>query len=297
MARRNDKFKDVYNRTLGVIHALPKGGELPTEAILANRLSASRTTIRAVLAKLAGENIVEWRGRQKLVMRRPRKLDYFFPEETQSVNQIIESAFMQLILDGEIDAGASLNESELARSLHVSTSAVREFLMRFSRNGLVERKPTGGWVMNGFTKKFALELSDVREMFERRSVGIFLQQPAEAACWRHLKKIEEDHRDLLSRVETDFLEFPKLDDAFHRQLNAISDNRFISNFHDMISLIFHYHDRWDKTDEARRNAVAIVQHLDIITALQSRDKAKALRASAIHLAAARKSLLEAVEWN
>ena len=43
--------------------------------------------------------------------------------------------------------------------------------IRFSRFGLIEKRPNSHWVLKGFTRDFALELTEVREMFELRSAA------------------------------------------------------------------------------------------------------------------------------
>ena len=62
--------------------------------------------------------------------------------------------------------------SELAREFDVSTIAIRDYLNRFTRFGLVEKRTNSGWVIRGFTKEFALELFEVRELFELRSARV-----------------------------------------------------------------------------------------------------------------------------
>ncbi len=79
---------------------------------------------------------------------------------------------------------------------------------------------------------------------------------------------------VLAEIDTRFRDFSDIDDRFHRLVNAAAPNRFIDDFHDIISLIFHYHYQWNKRDERNRNAVAIREHLAYIAALKSRDAAR-----------------------
>ena len=46
-----------------------------------------------------------------------------------------------------------------------------------------------------------------------------------------------------------------------------SPNRFINDFSDIITFIFHYHYQWNKADEKERNKAAIMEHLTYIEAL------------------------------
>lgn len=292
--KRNNRYKHTHNQFLDLLRELPRGADLPTENRLSESLDASRTTIRAVLAHLADIGLIEWQGRHKKLLRKPLKRDYFQVEETRSTQQRIESHFMQSILGGDIDEGALLNESEMARQLDVSTSAVREYLIRFSRFGLIRKAPDRGWVLNGFTRAFALELSDMRELFEPRSVALFIRLPASHPAWQSLAALEQEHVRLLPRMQRDYLQFAHLDDRFHQLINGVADNRFIDDFHDLIKIIFHYHYRWNKKDEVERNTAAAQQHLAIIAALQAGDEPAALSACNAHLAQARQTLLRSL---
>ena len=70
-------------------------------------------------------------------------------------------------------------------------------------------------------------------------------------------------------------------------------NRFIDDFYDVITLIFHYHYQWNKRDERQRNEVAIGEHLAYIDALLARDRRRVEQACRAHLASARHTLRRA----
>jgi DNA-binding GntR family transcriptional regulator len=77
----------------------------------------------------------------------------------------------------------------------------------------------------------------VRELFELRSALAFARQPANAPAWAELKRLEQEHRSLLAEIKTRYHDFSRLDERFHRLINDASRNRFIEDFHDVISLI------------------------------------------------------------
>ncbi len=297
MAKTNRLYKSTYNQCLDRLRAYQVGDALPPEVDFANRFGTSRTTVRAVLGLLREQGIVEWHGRRKQLLRAPRPADYYQALEIRSTEETIETAFMQWVLGGDLAPGTFLNESDLARRLGVSTSALREFLIRFSRFGLIEKQPNRHWVLSGFTKEFALELSDVREMFELRSVATLTRQVDDPHHRRELDRLEAEHQSLRARIGTDYLEFSRLDDRFHRFLNATTGNRFINDFQDLISLIFHYHYRWKKSDERERNAFAIEGHLRLIAAIKTGDVEQAEAACLSHLQSARQTLVDSVRWD
>ncbi|WP_159951959.1 GntR family transcriptional regulator [Rhizobium sp. 18065] len=292
MAKQNTVFKDAYNRTLKLIE---ETDSLPSEPELGGALGVSRTTVRAVLTRLGETGLIVWDKRAKTVLRRPSKSDYFPSEETDSLSEIIERSFMRRILAGGAQPGMQINELELAREIGTGTTSVREFLIRFSRFGLIEKRPNSHWVLKGFTREFALELTEVREMFELRSAARFGHLAEDHPAWGELKEVEAQHRELLADIDNRYSEFSELDERFHLLVQKASSNRFIIDFYDIISIVFHYHYQWNKTNARARNARALEEHLDYIDALFSRDGKKIEEACRRHLKSARETLLQSIQ--
>jgi DNA-binding GntR family transcriptional regulator len=287
-------FKKAFNVLLDRLADTPRGTILEPEARLADGLGVSRTTTRKVLAELERRRIVARRGGETRLRRKPDHRDYFPSEDTVSTSDRVEQKFLEWILRGDSRPNQQINGLELAREFKVSTIAIRDYLNRFTRFGLVERRPNSGWIIRGFTKEFALELFEVREMFELRSALAFAHQHPNAPAWTTLRDLAHEHRGLLAEIETRFHDFSSLDERFHRLINDASRNRFIEDFHDVISLIFHYHYQWNKADERERNAVAIAEHLHYIEALETRDPKRIEKACRNHLASARETLLRSI---
>ena len=61
----------------------------------------------------------------------------------------------------------------------MATTSIREFLNRFQRFGLIEKRPNAGWIINGFTPDFALDALQSRD-----------PSRIESACRAHLEFAE-----------------------------------------------------------------------------------------------------------
>lgn len=292
--RSETVFKLAFNRALEMIGAADVKSALASENALKLELHASRTTVRKVLAELQKRRILSGGSGDWHIARKPRRADYFPEIETVATSAQVESRFMEWILRGDRRAGEVINGLELARQFGVSTNAIREYLNRFSRFGLIERRPNSSWIIRGFTREFALELFEVRELFETRSALAFAAQPEGSPAWKSLRKLESEHRALLRHISSRYHDFSGLDERFHRLINDASGNRFIFDFYDVISLIFHYHYQWNKVDEKQRNRLAILEHLAYIEALFSRDPRRIELACKSHLNSARKTLLASI---
>jgi len=291
MAKGNNVYKDAYNRCLGLLEST---GNLPSEPELGATLGVSRTTVRSILARMEETGLISWNKRDKTMLRAPCLDDYFPTEETDSLSQVIERSFMRRLLAGGAEPGMQINELELAREIGVGTTGVREFLIRFSRFGLIEKRRNSHWVLKGFTRSFALELAEIREMFELRSAAAFAALPPNDPAWAELDRLEAEHHALAGAGAARSNAFSELDERFHRLVHGASLNRFIVDFYDVIAMVFHYHYQWNKADERQRNEVALREHLAYIAALKSRDPAKIDAACRRHLKSARDTLLASV---
>jgi DNA-binding GntR family transcriptional regulator len=292
--KTNTVFKRAHNLCLSRLAARAVGSDIGSEPYWAEALAVSRTTVRSVLAALAAKGILAHDGRRKVLLRRPVPGDLYPDLETEQLGAIVEKRFMKWILDGDCKPGQQINGLELARQFGVSTSAIRDYLNRFSQFGLLERRPSGSWAFKGFTSEFAEELFEVREMFELRSAQRFVALAAEDPAWVALERIKLEHLVLLDEAESRFADFSELDERFHRLINDASRNRFVVSFYDLISLIFHYHYQWNKRDEKRRNIDAMREHLTYIEGLQSRDPARATESCRAHMRTARATLMASI---
>lgn len=297
VAKTNRIYKEAYNACLDYIARTGIGESLPPETEMAEKWSISRSTVRAVLEHLSDEAIIHWNGREKTILRLPVAGDYFRASETRPTAALIEPAFMEYIVGGDLAPGTILRESELAKNFGVSTSAVREYLIRFSRFGMIEKKPNRHWILNGFTREFAIELFDVREMFELRAFDAFIDLSRDDGRWRDLAALGVEHRRLQEDIDGRYMQFPRLDDRFHRLIISAFSNRFADDFYDLVSLIFHYHYRWNKSGEKGRNAAAVDEHLLVIDALGAGDYDVGRIRFREHLQTARRTLLASVAWD
>ncbi|MEQ1901445.1 MAG: GntR family transcriptional regulator [Devosia sp.] len=288
-------FKRAYNDALALVAEQPEGQVLPSENALSTKLRVSRTTARKVIAALVQEAVIS-SGKQHAVLRRPDVVGERFPEaETLPMSAQVERQFMEWLLRDDPRPGTTINERELARRFGVATTGIREFLNRFQRFGLIDKRPNAGWVFRGFTTSFGLELFEVREMYELRSATTFAALPDDAPQWRQIDGLRAEHEELLTQVEERYRDFSDLDSRFHRLINSAAPNRFIDSFYDLIALIFHYHYQWNKHDERARNEVAMREHLTYIDALHTRNRALVELACHAHLTSARDSFMRSTQ--
>jgi DNA-binding GntR family transcriptional regulator len=284
-------YKKAYNDALDLLARVGVGQPLPTENELAAQLEISRTTVRKVLSAFGETRLISI-GHPRIRLSPPPNAIARYPEgDTVPISAQVEREFMQWILKDDPRPGTLINELELARKFGIATTIIREFLNGFQRFGLIEKRRNAGWIFKGFTTSFALELFEVRELFEMRSAKAFAELPQTSPLWTQLEVLRDAHIELLKDIDRRYHDFSALDSQFHRLVARAAPNRFIDSFYDVITLVFHFHYQWKKHDERQRNEVALQEHLDYIDALFSRDKSAIQRACGAHLESACKTLL------
>ncbi|WP_435170287.1 FCD domain-containing protein [Falsirhodobacter sp. 1013] len=291
MARSDTRFREAFNSLLDVCNTLPVGAELPAEAVMSGAVGVSRTVVRRCLTRMAELGIIAWEGRGKHLLRAPTADDRIALPETTVGRDQLEKRFLGWVLQFDVPADTPLSVAELARTFDVAPHELKEFLASLSRFGLVARRPRGGWMLRGFTREFAIELSDFRLILELDAIAKVAEAPVDHPIWQRLANLRLEHEALARRITTDFHEFSKLDEAFHQAINSVVRNRFMEESQKVISLIFHYHYMWDKTHEMDRNRAAINEHMAIIDALEARDTARACEAARQHLRTSKSTLL------
>lgn len=297
MARTDARFRAAYNQLLDMLGDQDLQTNLPSEIALSKALKVSRTIVRTALAALEDAQIIQWDGRSKILMRKPKAKDRLAARDDYISQGAFEGQFLDWVLRFDVPAGTPLNVAQLAKRFSVAPHSLQEFLAGLSQFGLVERRPRGGWLLLGFTPEYAVELSDFRAVLEANAAKILSKLPDDHPIWDKLAQLESAHLSLLDRIATDFHDFSRLDEKFHATLNSVVQNRFVVEFQKVISLIFHYHYQWDKTEERDRNQAAIGEHLAIIAALTARDSAAAVATMESHLRTSKQTLLSSLRGN
>ncbi len=297
MARTDERFREAFNLLLDHCARLRPGEHLPAELTLARHLNVSRTVVRSALDRLRAERIVHWDGRDKTILRLPVPADRLAAQGEHVSAEELERQFLDWLLRFDVPPGTALNVTELARRFRVPAYGLQEFLASLSRFGLVRRRSRGGWELVGFTRDYAVELSDFRMMLELNAVSHLVELPGDHPIWARLSALEAEHHRLALEIEGRFHDFSLLDEQFHATIGGVVQNRFVTEFQKVITLIFHYHYQWDKTDERERNAAAIEEHLRLIEALSRRDAEAARAAARDHLRSSKHTLLSSLRNN
>lgn len=281
---------------LQLIKDLPEGrNSLPNDIELTKILNISRSTVRVCVEHIIEAGIIKREGPIKIVLRQPENHDIFATEASESSKEaVIEKYFLNLINTGKLLPGDRFSELELAQNSGCTTNTVREFLIKFSNYGLIQKSPRARWQMVKFDEQFARELISFRQMVEMRSVSDLMKLSNEHPVWASFSELLEQHIAVRDDLNNRYQEFPDLDRALHLHIQEASNNRFARQFFEIASFICHYHYQWDKQGELERYEVAIDEHIDLLNNLITRNVSGVVLSLDNHLDSAKKTLLRCV---
>ncbi|WP_129678146.1 GntR family transcriptional regulator [Candidatus Chloroploca sp. Khr17] len=110
-------------------------------------------------------------------MPRPKSLnDLGAPGAEGGLNQHAYQQIRRRILDGELRPSSPLSEHQLAVTLQLSRTPVREALKRLEKEGLVRSIPSRGTFITELTAHDILEIYQVRECLESLAARIAAEQ-------------------------------------------------------------------------------------------------------------------------
>lgn len=188
------------------------------------------------------------------------------PSYAVQVGQMLKKS----ILNGVYGPGSRLNEAELAESMGVSRSPIREAIQRLAKEGLVELVPRKGSFVT------SLKLDEVKELFELREVLEI--KAAELAAQRisnqelsQLSKLLVDTSDLIKRKK--YRQYPwNLD--FHKQIASCAKNRYLLEkiYDTNVHLLLVRHKSGLETGRAEK---ALQEHKRIFEAIRNKDAGSA----------------------
>jgi DNA-binding GntR family transcriptional regulator len=205
-----------------------------------------------------------------------------------SGGQLVYAELRRRILDLELAPGQRLYEPELATTLQVSRTPLREALRLLLAEDLVDQLPTGGMVVR------PLSTSDIEELYGVRAVLEGLMA-AEAA--RRLT--DEDATTLTGLVDRNARLVGDADDAmraghdFHLGIAAVADHGWARRLHEQVDGHMSRYRPFTNESQDRRTA-ALEEHRGILAALVARDPEEARRLAEDHVLTARAVALEAI---
>jgi DNA-binding GntR family transcriptional regulator len=187
-----------------------------------------------------------------------------------NISETLVAALREMIVDGRLTAGERINEVQLAASLGVSRTPLREALGRLAAEDALKSSPRIGWFVRPLTIEEFEQIYPIRAILDPEALRLAGLPPP-----RRLAQLEALNREILEAGDPE--EVISLDDAWHLELVAGCPNKVL------IGLIEQFMRRTRRYELAlmreRRNVRgAAVNHKKILAALRARDLDRACEA-------------------
>ena len=155
--------------------------------------------------------------------------------ETRSLGEQVYRHLCNLIIEGRINYGETINSKQLAMDMSVSPMPVREALKRLAVEGLVVIKPRSMCTLRIPTRKSVLDAIAMRELLE-----VYCVRSAYAAVEPErlvtLREITSTMGELVAAGSLDVPRYIKFDGQFHMELCSLAENDFIYKSYREVSL-------------------------------------------------------------
>ena len=211
-----------------------------------------------------------------------------------SLSDLTYEALKERILDRKLAPGERLNIDALTRSLKVSSSPVREALVRLEAERLVVLELYSGYTVAPHpTREYLEKLYDFRMLIEGHCarIGAARKNPATIALLQSLVK----RMAATKRLGTQYKEYKKLGQAdaqFHQAIVDSAGNEVLSDVyaskraHLLMSRLFR-----ERADAGSPAGVVMEEHRAVLAAYEAGDGLAAERALGSHLEQSRRRLM------
>jgi DNA-binding GntR family transcriptional regulator len=205
-----------------------------------------------------------------------------------SGGQLVYAELRRRILNLELEPGQRLYEPELATTLQVSRTPLREALRLLLAEDLVDQLPTGGMVVRPLTAQDIDELYGVRSALE----GVMTAEAARRVS-------DQDAAALRTLVARNERHVGDADDAMraghdlHLRIADIAGHGWASRLHAQVDGHMSRYRPFTNESQERRTA-ALAEHRAIVEAVVARDAEEARRLAESHVLAARDVALDAI---
>jgi DNA-binding GntR family transcriptional regulator len=200
---------------------------------------------------------------------------------TGSRADFVYQSLRNAIWEGRFAHGEHIREEDLAKSLGVSRTPVREALQRLQQRGLLVSSPGRGLAIAQLSHKQILDLYAMREILEGSAARLAAQHATETEIellYRIQKQLSVEGHEALALVT--------LNRRFHQHIYEAAHNEYLiytlEALHDSMALLHNLTFRMPS-----RRGQSDREHLKIVQAIEKRDAGLAEQAARHHIQQAR----------
>ena len=184
----------------------------------------------------------------------------------------------QRIYSRELEPGSWIDEMKMAEAFGISRTPLREALKVLAAEGLVTMKVRRGAYVTEVSEKDLRDVYHLLSLLESDAAATVAEQATAA----QLEQLQRLHQELEAAV-ADADQFFRVNEAFHMQLMALCDNRFLSQVVADLRKVMKLN-RHQSLFKRGRIEDSLQEHAAIVQALTQRNPAAARQAMHTHFA-------------
>jgi len=205
-----------------------------------------------------------------------------------ALHEQVAMRLRQMLIEGRIGPGAKLNERELAESLQVSRTPLREAIKMLAAEGLVELLPNRGAVALSLSEQDVLNTFEVMAGLEALSGELAAQRITAS----ELAEIKAMHFEMLAAyTRNDLSGYYRINARIHRAINAAAKNPVLGVTYNQVNARLQAL-RFRSNQDGAKWKRAVKEHEQMIDALTARDPAAMRVVLLTHLQNKRDVVLE-----
>jgi DNA-binding GntR family transcriptional regulator len=189
---------------------------------------------------------------------------------SQNLHEAIFQKLRLLLVEGKIAPGSKLNERELAESLHVSRTPIREAIRRLAADGLVELITNRGAIALQLSLEDVIHTFDVIADLEGFSGELAANNITNTA----LSELEALQYEMMaSYARRDLSSYYKLNLRIHHLINQAANNPVLTQLFSQVNARIEAL-RFRSNQDGVKWEKAVEEHQEMLDALKTRDSVR-----------------------
>jgi GntR family transcriptional regulator, vanillate catabolism transcriptional regulator len=228
-------------------------------------------------------------------------VQYDMPTSVQTKAQL---QLREMILAGELSAGARIAELAIVQRLGFSRTPIRAALVRLEQEGLLDALPNGGYAVKTFSERDVSDAIELRGTLEGLSARLAAERGVATELLNQARQCLRAIDTLLSPSALNdeaFASYVTLNETFHALLSALSGSSVIAkDLERVCSMPFASPSSFVvvQTNGPKARDMLIVaqdQHWQVLDAIERREGARAEGLMREHSRLAQRNLREAIQ--
>ena len=207
-------------------------------------------------------------------------------QQHKPLRELVYEELRMLIMTGQIKPGTRMMEIELADSMGVSRTPVREAIRQLEKDGLVTIEPRKGAYASEISPEDMEAMLVVREPLEGLATYLATQTMTDEEL-ADIKQVNDEYESALKSGDKE--KMIQADTHFHNLITQASHNRYlISILLDLQEQVLRF--RYIYFKSGKRAEDVVNEHKMILKSLEKRDAEAAKRYSIEHIVSLRESI-------